>query len=43
MNVAILVSAFRRPSGAHPVLDAFDHAWLVAGAIDRRAALGEQA
>jgi hypothetical protein len=43
MTMAILVSVLGRPSGAHPVLDAFDHAWLVTGAIDGRAALGEEA
>jgi hypothetical protein len=43
MTMAILVSVLGRPSGAHPVLDAFDHAWLVTGAIDGHAALGEEA
>jgi hypothetical protein len=43
MTTAILVSVLERPSGAHPVLDAFDRAWLVTGAIDGRAALGDSA
>jgi hypothetical protein len=41
--VAVLVAVLGTPSGAHAVLDAFDHAWLVAAAIAATGALASLA
>jgi hypothetical protein len=43
IGVAILVALLGTPSGAHAVLDSFDHAWLVIGAFAIAGALASLA
>jgi hypothetical protein len=43
IGVAVLVAVLGTPSGEHTVLDAFDHAWLVAAAFAAAGALASLA
>jgi EmrB/QacA subfamily drug resistance transporter len=43
IGVAVLVAVLGTPTGAHAVLDAFDHAWLVIGAFAAASALASLA
>jgi EmrB/QacA subfamily drug resistance transporter len=43
IGVAVLVAVLGTPSGAHALLDAFDHAWIVIGAFAAASALASLA
>ena len=43
IGVAVLVAVLGTPSGAHALLDAFDHAWLVIAAFAAATALASLA